>query len=264
MLKELKEALERNNALREQVSQLATANSFGNGPPLAHSSTMREDVNQTRNELLMSSMSNWTLGALNMPECVPSEGESEIDKRAYEYWKEIMISSLELIHAADEQTKFHVFKIKAGAKLRELFHTTTTLPGMPDEKFEPFSNAMARLNDYFGSRTYILSQRGKLITMHQSSIESSSEFVRRVASAAKLCGYGPDEEMEAVVRAITTGANDSKVRVLAHRNWVKQGSIKDLFDSVRDREIERRGVSKNARKQRKIIDSIDCSPKLLS
>lgn len=68
--------------------------------------------------------------------------------------------------------------------------------------------------------------------------ESSVEFVRRVASAAKLCNYGNDEEMEAVVRVVTTGASDSRIRILARRNWVKQGSMKDLIDQVREHEQE--------------------------
>lgn len=68
--------------------------------------------------------------------------------------------------------------------------------------------------------------------------EPSIEFVRRVASAAKLCNYGNDEEMEAVVRVVTTGANDSRIRILARRNWVKQGSMKDLIDQVQEHELE--------------------------
>lgn len=234
-MKELKEALEKNNSYREQMANLTAGSDQGlsNGFPQACSSTMRDDT------LLLSTMNNWTLGTLNIPECVPSEGEMEVDKRAYEYWKDILISSLKLINAVDEQTMFGVFKIKAGPKLREIFNTTTTTPGMPDEKSEPFSNAMARLNAYYGSRTYTLSQRGKLMMMSQTSVESSVEFVRRVASAAKLCNYGTDDEMEAVVRVITKGATDGRVRVLAHRNWVKQGSMKDLIDLVRDREIEK-------------------------
>ena len=45
--------------------------------------------------------------------------------------------------------------------------------------------------------------------------------------------------MESVMRTITKGALDSRVRKLAHRNWVRQGSIKDLVDAVQDSEIEK-------------------------
>lgn len=241
-MRELKEAVQRNNVLREQVLRLSADQDHQDMSSEFHhagSSTVRNEMPDYRNESLISTMNSWTLGTLNIPECVPSQGESEIDKRAYEYWKETLIASLQLVSSADEQAKFGVFKIKAGVKLREIFSTTVSAPGMPDERMEPFSNALARLNDYFGSRTYLLSQRGKLMNLSQTPTETSVEFVRRVASAAKLCDYGIDEEMEAVVRVVTTGASDSKVRVLARRNWVKRGTIKDLIDLVREHELEK-------------------------
>ncbi|XP_055626155.1 uncharacterized protein LOC129768491 [Toxorhynchites rutilus septentrionalis] len=234
ILKELRKALDMNNDLQEQVANLTAERDtcIGKDFHQASSNTIREDS-------LFSTINNWTLGSLNIPECSPSDGETEIDKRAFEYWKDILVSSLQLINAADEQTKFGIFKIKSGPKLREIFHTTSSAPGMPDEKTAPFANALARLDEYYGSRTYMLSQRGRLMMMSQGSSENSITFVQRVASAAKLCNYGPDEEMEAVVRVVTKGASDGRIRVLAHRNWVKQGTIKDLIDLVRDREIEK-------------------------
>lgn len=237
-MKELKEAVERNNVLREQVTRLTLDQNVGSGLRHVHSSG--QETCESRNEsLVLSTMSSWALGTLNVPECVPAQGESEVDKRSYEYWKDTLMASLQLVHSADEQAKYGVFKIKAGVKLREIFNTTVSSPTMPDEQTHPFSNALARLDDYFGSRTYLLSQRGKLMNLCQTPTETSVEFVRRVASTAKLCNYGGDEEMEAVVRVITTGANDSRVRVLARRNWVKQGSMKDLVDLIRDHEIEK-------------------------
>lgn len=233
-MKELKEALDKNNALREQLTSLTT------GRDQCFENEFRQPSASTAYEgSLFSTINNWTLSSLNIPECVPSEGETEIDKRAFEYWKDILVSSLQLVPAADEQTKFGVFKIRAGPKLREIFQTTSSAPGMPDEKAAPFSNALARLDEYYGSRTYTLSQRGKLMMLSQGASESSIAFVQRVASAAKLCNYGTDEEMEAVVRVLTKSANDGRIRVLAHRNWVRQGTMKDLIDLVRDREIEK-------------------------
>lgn len=193
-----------------------------------------------RNDVsLLTTMSSWTLSTINIPECTPSEGESEIDKRAYEYWKDTFISSIRLINATDELTLFGLFKVKAGPKLREIYQTTVSVPEMSSEITNPFSNAMERLDEYFGSRTYILAQRGKLMNMAQAPTEQSIQFVRRVGTAAKLCNYTDEEEMEAVVRVITKGALDARVRVLAHRNWVRQGSMKDLIDLVRDRELEK-------------------------
>ena len=77
------------------------------------------------------------------------------------------------------------------------------------------------------------------MSMFQTSTETSIDFVRRVGSAAKLCEYTVGKEMEAIVRIITKGAFDSRVRILAHRNWVKDGSMKDLIDLVRDHEVEK-------------------------
>lgn len=219
---------------------------------------MREESSETRNDsLLLSTMTSWTLGTLNIPQCVPTEGETEIDKRSYEYWKETLLASLQLVNSADENAKFGVFKVKAGAKLREIFSTTISSPGMPDEETAPFSNAVARLDDYFSSRTYILSQRSKLMNLSQFPSESSVEFVRRIATAAKLCNYSIEEEMEAVVRVVTKSASDIKVRTLARRNWIKQGTMKDLIDLVREREYEKENEEEELQKLRPRTDSMN-------
>lgn len=89
-MKALQKAVEENNSLREQLRHSSDSN-IG----LRHSSTLREESSDSRNEsLLLSTMNSWTLGALNVPECVPTEGEAEVDKKAFEYWKEILIASL--------------------------------------------------------------------------------------------------------------------------------------------------------------------------
>ncbi|XP_058820698.1 uncharacterized protein LOC131682904 [Topomyia yanbarensis] len=44
--------------------------------------------------------------------------------------------------------------------------------------------------------------------------------------------------MEATVRTILKGTSDSRVRVLAQRNWVNQGDMNSLIAMVRDREME--------------------------
>lgn len=198
-------------------------------------------VNQhgaSENESLLATINNMSLGSLNIPECKPSEGETDVDKKAYEHWKEILVASFNLVHATDEQAKMDIFKIKAGTKLVEVMQGTSTTTDMPDESTKPFSNAIARLDQYFGSRTYIIGQRGKLMNTIQLSGESNISFVRRVAAAAKLCDYKNDEEMEAVVRTIVRGTTDSRVRILAHRNWVNQGDMNSLIAMVRDREME--------------------------
>ncbi|XP_062708138.1 uncharacterized protein LOC115258286 [Aedes albopictus] len=187
---------------------------------------------------LLATMSNMSLSSLNIPECKPSEGETDIDKKAYEHWKKILSASFNLVHATDEQAKMDIFRIKAGPKLLEVMQGTSSTAEMPDPRNKPFSNALARLDNYYGSRTYIIGQRGKLMNMVQQSGESSVSFVRRVSASAKLCGYKTEEEMEAVVRTIVKGTIDSRVRVLAHRNWVNQGDVNSLIALVHDREME--------------------------
>lgn len=192
----------------------------------------------SENASILATMNNMSLGSLHIPECSPSEGESDIDKKAYEHWKEVLVASFNLVRAQDERAKMDIFRIKAGPKLLEIMQGTSSVPEMPNECTHPFSNAIARLDQYFGSRTYIIGQRGKLMNMVQRDGESNLAFVRRVAAAAKLCGYKCDEEMEAVVRTIVKGTADSRVRVLAHRNWVNQGDLNSLIEMVRDREME--------------------------
>lgn len=190
------------------------------------------------NDSLLATMNHMSLGSLNIPECKPSDGDTDIDKKAYEHWKEIISASFNLVHATDEQAKMDMFKIKAGPKLLEVMQGTSSTTDMPDERSQPFSNAIARLDRFFGSRTYIIGQRGKLMNTVQTKGESNISFVRRVAAAAKLCDYKSEEEMEAVVRTIVKGTADSRVRILAHRNWVNQGDMNSLIAMVRDREME--------------------------
>lgn len=201
-------------------------------------SEVTQQPSMSGNGSLLATMSNMSLGSLNIPECKPTEGETDVDKKAYEHWKEILNASFNLVHATDEQAKMDIFRIKAGPKLLEVMQGTSSTADMPDQRIKPFSNALARLDHYFGSRTYIIGQRGKLMNMVQQPGESNISFVRRVAAAAKLCDYKNEEEMEAVVRTIVKGTFDSRVRVLAHRNWVNQGDMNSLIALVRDREME--------------------------
>ncbi|XP_055523215.1 uncharacterized protein LOC129717364 [Wyeomyia smithii] len=238
LMEDLMIALEKNNTLRERSVDLSIDPSFDCVTETSRS-TMSEDSGTPRSEmLLVTSLNNWTLSNLNIPECTPSDGATEIDKRAFDYWKDIFLTSIQMFNTCDEQTKFGLFKIKAGPKLRDIFNTTVSCHGMPDEATAPFSNAMERCNDYFSSRTNLIAQRSKLMSLCQSTSETSMQFVLRVSSAAKLCNYTAEEEMEAVVRVISKGALDSRVRISAHRNWAKQGSMKDLINLVRDRELE--------------------------
>lgn len=224
---------------RAERDQLLREKEIGDkGIDLSSPSEDSNDHPKSENESLMVTMNHMSLGSLNIPECKPSEGENDVDKKAYEHWKEIISASFNLVHATDEQAKMDIFKIKAGAQLLEVMRGTSSTTDMPEERTHPFSNAIARLDRYFGSRTYIIGQRGKLMNTVQIKGESNVAFVRRVAAAAKLCDYKGDEEMEAIARTLVKGSSDKRVRVLAHRNWVNQGDMNSLIALVRDREME--------------------------
>lgn len=81
------------------------------------------------------------------------------------------MSALDLIAATDERSKMAIFKIKAGPRLFEIFNSIVTTEDMPDEYETPFSNAIVRVDHYFGSRAYTLTQRSKLLTLSQKANE---------------------------------------------------------------------------------------------
>lgn len=242
----MKAELEKTRMEKEELSRiLASMDDDENEFDEARTSTRREDCSPeprepqpTANETLLLTMTNMSLSSLNIPECVPATGETELNKRDYDHWKNVINASLNLIQAVDESIKMDLFRIKAGPLLLELLEGTTTQPGMPDEEQSPYSNAIARLDAHFGSRAYMLSQRNKLANMVQKGGEPNIQFVKRVAAAAKHCTYKQDEEFEAVSRTLTRGSSDSRVRTLACRVLTDGGSLNELIDQVRMREVE--------------------------
>lgn len=234
-LSKMKAELEKMRKEKEKLSQTLAAMDNSGEIVDARSSTMR-DV--TGSETLLVTMNNMSRSSLSIPECVPSSGDTEINKRVYDHWKNVFSASMNLISATDERTKINLFRIKAGPLLLELLDGTSTQSGMPDEILFPFSNAIARLDGYFGSRAYILSQRSKLSNMVQKSGETNIEYVKRVAAASKLCNYKSDEEFEAISRTITRGSTDGRVRTLAYRVLTDGGTLNELIDQVRIREVE--------------------------
>lgn len=227
---ELTKTRSEKDALHQLASNLNVANEIQH----ARSSTECEESTGTVSQTLLASVNN-----MSIPECKQSAGEVDIDKKAYKYWKDILVASLNLIQATNEGIKMDIFRIKAGPNLLELLQETKSSAGMPNEHSHPFENALARLDSYFGSRAYMLSQRSKLLYIMQRDAETNIQFVRRVAAYANMCGYDKDDdEMEAVARTVIKSSTDKRVRTLAHRNWVKQGSLKDLIELVRDYETE--------------------------
>ncbi|XP_055603139.1 uncharacterized protein LOC129751574 [Uranotaenia lowii] len=217
------------NSVRENVQDNFRA---------VRSSTMRESRNGNES-LMVSTVGNISLGTMTIPECKPPNEDTEINKQSYEDWKGMLEASLSLMGEPDERTKMCIFRIRAGPKLLEIFNTTVSCQGMADENSHPFTNAIARLDNYFGSKTYMLIQRSKLLNMVQKEQEDNLQYVRRVIAAVKLCGYNDSEELEAIVRTITKGTVDSRVRVLVQRSWINQRSLNELIESIRQNHIEK-------------------------
>ncbi|XP_062713225.1 uncharacterized protein LOC134290179 [Aedes albopictus] len=204
-LLKVKAELERTRKEKEELSRSLAATGQDRNFAGARSSTMRDDL-VNGNESLLMTMNNMSRSSLSIPECVPASGDTELNKRVYDHWKNVFNASMNLIQATEETTKFDLFRIKAGPSLLELLEGTSTQPGMPDANLLPYSNAIARLDGYFGSRAYILSQRSKLANMVQKSGEVNIEYVKRVSAASKLCNYRADEEFEAISRTLTRGS----------------------------------------------------------
>ena len=102
-MKAIKAELEKTRLEKDELSRiLATKdrddNEFCEGE--VRTSTMREDQIQANESLLMTMM-NMSLGSLNIPECVPATGETELNKRDYEHWKSVVNASMHLIQAVD-------------------------------------------------------------------------------------------------------------------------------------------------------------------
>ncbi|XP_055592608.1 uncharacterized protein LOC129744220 [Uranotaenia lowii] len=176
---------------------------------------------------------------VNISECIPINGETEINKRSYEHWKNVINSAFNIAQTSDENIKIDVLKMKAGSYLLDLLKSTTTQQGMPDEKIQPYSNAISRLDSYFNSSAYSLSQKMKLSNMVQKPSETNMEYVNRVTQASKLCNFNlPSEEFEAISRTITRGSKDSRIRTLAYRVLTEGGTLGQFIDHVRNREVE--------------------------
>uniref|UniRef100_A0A182S080 Uncharacterized protein n=1 Tax=Anopheles funestus TaxID=62324 RepID=A0A182S080_ANOFN len=108
---------------------------------------------------------------MEIGECKPMEGEEEIDKITFDRWRDILESATALAGINGEVEKANIFKMKARSKLRDMLNGTFSKSG-PDAVPYPYSNAIQRLEDYFGSRDYVLFQRQKLRSMPQGADEA--------------------------------------------------------------------------------------------
>lgn len=202
-------------------------------------STMREDYagNQS-NSMLMTSMNTLSVASLNIPECKPAENEDDIDRRAFETWKELLEASMNLVGINDEATKMNVLKVKAGPKLLEVLEGTPQ-QASPDATNAPYSNAMKRLKDFFGSREYSLMQRQKFRAMIQGVGESDTKYVKRVIAAGKLCDFDGDKLTESVAEVLQQHALNIKVREAGRKLLRKGGPLTELVDKIRGYELDK-------------------------
>ena len=76
-----------------------------------------------------SSVNQLSIAAISVPECKPVSENEEIHRQAFESWKDLLIDSMNLVGVNDEATRFIVFKVKAGARLLEIFRNTTSTDG---------------------------------------------------------------------------------------------------------------------------------------
>lgn len=186
----------------------------------------------------LSSMNQLSVASINVPEC-KSADDDEIHHQTYEQWKDLLIDSLKLAGIEDETTKFTVFKVKAGARLLEIFRNTRSHTNSPDPAKAPFSNALHRLQSYFGSGSDMMLMRRKLAMMAQKQDESDINFLIRVGSTARLCQFDGEKEFEQIVATVAEHSRNRDVRTTALKMLSRKGTFIDLVDKVREIETIR-------------------------
>lgn len=246
--KALKSEKKRNTFLSKKLKQVeSTENSFFENSPFQSDeddlqfrhSTLRENQLRMNESTLQTSMNNLSVASLNVSECKSAIGDEEIDKKCFEQWKDLLEASMELIGVADEHIKMNIFRIKAGPKLLDVFSATVNINGMPDPVTSPYSNAIKRLENYFGSRSYILMQRQKLRSLTQHLEEADTTYVKRVITAAKLCDFDEEQLAENVALTIQSHAITSNIRAISRKVLRKGESVAYLLDKVKAVEMEK-------------------------
>lgn len=188
------------------------------------------------------------MASISVPECKPQEEGDEIHRQTFESWKDLLVDSMNLAGMTDEQTRFTIFKVKAGSRLLEVFRKTkSTNDALPVET-QPFANAMLRLKAYFASGSDIMLQRRKLALMVQKDGESDLAFVSRVSATARLCNFAEGKEFEEIVGTVAEHASHREVRSAALKMLSRKGTYTDLVDKVRELEAIRINEEYNERK----------------
>lgn len=207
-------------------------------------STMNEDGRSTQNSFsnessFLTCMNSLTFASLNVPECKPVNEGEDIDRRTFEKWRDMLETSMQLVGVSDEPTKMNAFKIRAGSRLLDIFDSTTSSAESPNAEMYPYSNAIARITHFFGSRDYCLMQRHKLRSITQTNGETDTKFVKRVIDAAKLCSFGEEQMLENVVFVVQSHAVNVKIREASRKVLRKGGSLATLLEKVQACEMEK-------------------------
>ncbi|XP_062542515.1 uncharacterized protein LOC134210484 [Armigeres subalbatus] len=261
LAKQLEEEKKLNITLRSKLKKAQSdkkqqENSSTEGSFVRLHSTMHENnLTDDQNSILMTSMSNLSFASMQVPECKPSDGEDDIDRKSYEQWRELLEASMQLAGVSDEMTKMNIFKIKAGPKLLDVLEGTVSSPESPDTRTEPYSNAIHRLSLFFGSREYLFMQRQKLRSLGQNKGETDSKYIKRVIAIAKLCDFNEDILIEQVADAVQTHASNRKVRELARKFLRKGGQLGDLLDKVRALEMDEMNEEMYAKNHQQVPQS---------
>nr|XP_049466015.1 uncharacterized protein LOC120959774 isoform X1 [Anopheles coluzzii] len=196
------------------------------------------DMQNRENTTLSSSMNTLSAVSINIPECKPITNTEEIDRKSFKDWKDLLEASMDLAGITDEYTKNNVFKVKAGPMLLEVLDSTPKQP-LSETSNAPYSNAMKRLNDFFGSREYRLVQRQKLRALTQDAEESDLKYLKRVIATAKLCDFDEEKLMEGVTEVIQLHALNAKVREAGRKVLRKGGTLAALVDKIRGYEVDK-------------------------
>nr|XP_029709193.1 uncharacterized protein LOC109423460 [Aedes albopictus] len=202
--------------------------------PSASSTRRVRSMANLEESRFLSSVNQLSISSITVPECKPAEGDDEIHRNTFEMWRDLLIDCMALAGIEDEFTKFTVFKVKAGPRLLTVFRNTKSDVDAPDATTEPFSNALHRLRQYFGSGSDIMFQRRKLALMEQKTEESDLAFVTRVGETAQLCDFDKAKEFEEIAKAVAEHARCKEVRVTALKMVTRNGSFTDLVDKVRE------------------------------
>lgn len=197
----------------------------------------------------VSSMNQMSVSSINVPECKAGVEGEDISRLDFDGWQDLLTDSLTLAGITDEETRFVVFKVKAGQKLLELFRVTESTGDAPDEKTKPYSNAMFRLKKYFASTSDVMLQRRKLALMSQHPNESDLAFVRRVGLAARQCEYPEGKEFEEILSTVAEQAKHKEMRIAALKMMSRKGSLADFIDKVREIETIRLNEEYVSKKQ---------------